>query len=114
MGKDKENRDKERVMAERENVHDHPPVDPYTGEQEPLAEDADKVIEVVPVDSGGHEGENYLLEDEDALDKMAVDEDADAIGERVSRYTQDEDIYTHDQSLDAHRRLLDKIMDQGG
>jgi hypothetical protein len=92
MGKDKKNKDKERMMAESENVDDRPPVDPYTGEPEPLAKDADKVIEVVPVDSGDHEGENYLLEDEDALDKLAVDEDADAISERVSRYTQDEEI----------------------
>lgn len=92
MGNDMEKRDKARQMDEREQADELPPIDPYTGEPEPLAEDADKVVEIVPIDSGEHEGEDFLLEEEDALDKIAVDEDADAITERVTRYTQDEDV----------------------
>jgi hypothetical protein len=90
--KDQEKRDEERKMPEDEAMDEQPPIDPYTGEPEPLAEDAGKIVEIVPVDSGEHEGEEYLLEEEDALDKIAVDEDADAIGKRVARYTQEKDI----------------------
>lgn len=68
------------------------PIDEYTGEPKPLAEDADEVIEVVPYDRGEREGEDYLLEEEMPLDKVAVDENADAISQRSTRYTEDEDV----------------------
>lgn len=68
------------------------PIDEYTGEPEPLAEDADEVIEVVPYDSGEREGEDYLLEEETPLEKVAADESADAVSQRSTRYTEDEDV----------------------
>ena len=68
------------------------PLDPYTGEAEPLAEDANKVTEVVPVDSGDREGEDFLLEEETPLDKVAVDAQADVIGEQMGHYTNDEEV----------------------
>lgn len=83
--KDQEKRIKE---AETERV----PIDPYTGEPEPLAEDANKVTEVVPVDPGDRDGEDFLLEEETPLDKMAVDAEADAISEDMDHYTDDEEI----------------------
>lgn len=92
MGREDRRKDKERREATRQDKGEQPPIDPYTGEPEPLAEDANKVIEIVPVDAGEHKGEDFLLEEEDALDKVAVDADADAISESMASYTQDEDV----------------------
>ena len=69
-----------------------PPIDEYTGEPERLAEDAGKVVEIVPVDSGKREGEDYLLEEETSMDHMAADEDADVVAQESATYTDDEDI----------------------
>jgi len=71
---------------------DSRPVDAYTGEVEPDAEDAYKVTELAPVDEGDREGEDFLLEEETAIDKVAADEDADAIVEKEEHFTEDEDI----------------------
>lgn len=71
------------------------PVDPYTGEEKPPAEDADKIIEIVPVDTGDREGENYLMEEETSMDSLAADEDADAVARRVGSFTEDEEIKEH-------------------
>lgn len=68
------------------------PLDSYTGEVEEPAEDAYKVDELVPVDSGEREGEDFLLEEETPLDKVAGDAEADAVIERTNRYTDDENI----------------------
>ncbi len=68
------------------------PIDPYTGEVEPPAEGAYKVTEIVSRDPGNREGENYLLKEEDSLDKLALDADADAINDSITTYTDDEDI----------------------
>jgi len=68
------------------------PIDPYTGEVEPPAEGAYKVTEIVSSDPGNREGENYLLEEEDSLDKLALDADADAISDSIKTYTDDADI----------------------
>lgn len=72
--------------------NDEYPVDAYTGEPEPLAEDAGKVVEIVPSDAGSRSGDSYLLEEESALDKVALDTQTDAIVERINRYTEDEDV----------------------
>lgn len=69
-------------------------VDPYTGEESPLAEDAGKVDEVVPVDTGDRWGEDYLLEEETSMDSIAADEDADAVAEESAHYTEDDEIET--------------------
>ena len=68
------------------------PIDPYTGEVEPPAEGAYKVVEISSQDPGDREGENYLLEEEDSLDKLALDANADAISASINTYTDDEDI----------------------
>lgn len=69
-------------------------VDPYTGEETPLAEDAGKIDEVVPVDRGDRSGKNYLLEEETVMDHIAADNDADAVSRRSISYTEDEDVET--------------------
>jgi hypothetical protein len=68
------------------------PVDPYTGEVEPPAPDAYKVEEVVPTDPDNREGENFLMEEEDSLDKFVLDANADAIVEQINHFTDDEDV----------------------
>jgi hypothetical protein len=68
------------------------PVDPYTGEVEPPAPDAYKVVEVVPTDPDNREGENFLMEEEDSLDKFILDADADEIAEQIHHFTDDEEI----------------------
>ena len=67
-------------------------VDPYTGEVTPPPEDPGKVEEIVPVDTGDRSGDNYLFEEETSMDYMAADEDADAVAEEASHYTEDEEI----------------------
>src|SRR6185503_5192654 len=68
------------------------PVDPYTGEVEPPAEDAYKVVEVIPTDPDNREGENFLMEEEDSLDKFILDADADEIVEQINHFTDDQDV----------------------
>jgi hypothetical protein len=83
-------------MAKRKPKKDNSvrkgPIDPYTGEVEPPAEGAYKVTEVSPTDPGTREGDNYLLKEEDSLDKYALDSNADEISERINSFTDDEDI----------------------
>ena len=67
-------------------------VDSYTGELEPVAEDADQFIEVVPEETDDREGKNYILNEETSLDSYAADSDADAVAEQSAHYTEDEDI----------------------
>ena len=92
------------------------PLDPYTGEVEVPAEDAYKVDELIPVDSGDREGEDFLLEEETPLDKIAGDAEADAINERTNRYTDDENIeevFTERQKLGSGgRQKLEEKLDE--
>ncbi len=67
------------------------PTDSYTGEVEPPAEDAYKVEEVVPTDPDNREGENFLMDEEDSLDKFILDANADEISEQINHLTDDED-----------------------
>ena len=67
-------------------------VDPYTGELQPVAEDADKFVEVIPQEIDDRRGKNYLLNDETSMDAIAADEDADSVAEQSAHYTEDEDI----------------------
>ena len=81
------------VKAQKiEPVEREEPIDPYTGEVEPPAEGAYKVVKVSSHDPGNREGENYLLEEEDPLDKLALDANADAISDSITTFTDDEDI----------------------
>lgn len=68
------------------------PIDPYTGEETPLAEDADNVEEIIPVDDGDRSGEDYLLKEETSMDHISADNDADAVAKRSARYTEDKEI----------------------
>lgn len=67
-------------------------VDPYTGELEPVAEDADQFIEVMPEETDDRSGSNYLLNEETSMDSYAADADADAAAEQAAHYTEDEDV----------------------
>lgn len=71
------------------------PIDPYTGEVEPPAEGAYKVVEITSQDPGNREGDNYLLEEEASLDKLALDAHADAISDSINTYTDDQDVKDH-------------------
>lgn len=82
-------------MAEDKNMkqkEENEMVDPYTGEVTPPAEDAGKVEEIVPVDSGERSGDKYLLTEETSMDHLAADEDADAVAEEAAHYMEDEEI----------------------
>ncbi len=68
------------------------PVDPYTGEETPPAEDAYKISEIIPTDPDNREGENFLMDEEDSLDKFILDANADAISEQINGFTEDEEI----------------------
>ena len=67
-------------------------VDPYTGELEPVAEDADQFIEVVPEETDDRAGRNYLLNEETSMDSYAADADADAVAQQTAHYTEDADV----------------------
>jgi hypothetical protein len=67
-------------------------IDPYTGELEPVPEDVDKFIEVVPEETDDRTGSNYLLNEETSMDSYAADADADAVAEQSAHYTEDEDV----------------------
>jgi hypothetical protein len=88
----------EMVEEDKQKTEDEPEtkidktVDPYTGELEPVAEDADQFIEVVPEETDDRAGPNYLLNEETSMDAYAADADADAAAEQAAHYTQDEDI----------------------
>ncbi len=82
-------------------------IDPYTGEKTPEAQDANKITELIPVDSGERDGEDYLLTEETGLDHLAADEDADAVAQRSTRHTDDsaiEDVFEDRQALAAGGR----------
>jgi hypothetical protein len=83
--------DKQKTDDEKDTVIEKT-VDPYTGELEPVAEDADQFIEVVPEETDDRAGPNYLLNEETSMDSYAADADADAAAEQAGHYTEDEDI----------------------
>ncbi len=68
------------------------PKHPYTGEEKPPSEDAEDVVEVVPVDADEHEGEDYLLEEETTMDAITAEEAPDAVAHRSTRHTREEPI----------------------
>lgn len=78
--------------SKKEKSKQEGPIDPYTGEVEPAAEDAYKVVEVVPTDPDNRKGENYLMEEEDSLDKYILDSNPDEIVEQINHFTDDEEI----------------------
>jgi hypothetical protein len=101
-------------MMEKKNSNKQP-VDPYTGEEEPPAEDAEEVVETVPVDRGDREGQDYLLEEETSMDNLAGDENADAVAREAARYTEDEqieaDFEQRQQLAEGGRETLNEELD---
>lgn len=91
-------------------------IDPYTGEEVPVAEDADKFVEVVPRETDDREGQKYLLEEETSMDALAADENADEVAERSASYTDDEEIeadFAERQQLSAGgRKVLKAELDE--
>lgn len=50
----------------------------------------EEYVEIVPVDKEEREGEDYLLEEETPLEKLAADERSEDTAERQKRYSEDE------------------------
>jgi hypothetical protein len=95
------------------------PVDPYTGEVEPPAPDAYKVVEIVPTDPDNREGENFLMEEEDSLDKFVLDANTDEIIEQIDDFTDDKDIiedFAERQGLatGGRQKLEEKLNEHNG
>jgi hypothetical protein len=95
------------------------PVDPYTGEVEPPAPDAYKVIEIVPTDPDNREGENYLMDEEDSLDKFVLDANTDEVLAQIDDYTEDEEIlddFAERQGLatGGRQKLEEKLNEHNG
>lgn len=86
---DDEEEEKRNVLPQDEREG---PLDPYTGEVEPPAPDAYKVTEIVPTDPDNREGENFLMDEEDSLDKFILDANTDEVMEQINDFTEDEDI----------------------
>src|SRR5215208_611379 len=85
------------AIEKKEDVQEEPDeiektVDPYTGELEPVAEDADQFIEVMPEETDDRRGSNYLLNEETSMDSYAADSDADAVAEQSAHYTEDNEV----------------------
>lgn len=89
-GRQKDKKDEEQKILPSDGREG--PVDPYTGEVEPPAPDAYKVVEVVPTDPDNREGENFLMEEEDSLDKFVLDANTDEVIDQIDDYTEDKDI----------------------
>jgi hypothetical protein len=95
------------------------PVDPYTGEVEPPAPDAYKIVEIVPTDPDNREGENFLMEEEDSLDKFVLDANTDEVIEQINDFTDDEDIieeFAERQGLASggRQKLEEKLNEHNG
>ena len=91
-------------------------IDPYTGEEVPVAEDADKFVEVVPRETDDRKGQNYLLEEETSMDALAADENADEVAKLAASYTEDEEIkadFAERQQLAlGGRKVLEEELDE--
>lgn len=105
---------KPKTTEEDEEKEIETTIDPYTGEEVPVAEDADQFIEVVPEETDDREGSNYLLNEETSMDAYAADADADATAEVTAHYTEDEEVqedFAERQRLAASGRevLLEEL-----
>ena len=95
------------------------PVDPYTGEVEPPAPDAYKVTEIVPTDPDNREGENFLMDEEDSLDKFILDANTDEVRNQIDDYTEDEEVvddFAERQGLASggRQKLEEKLNEHSG
>lgn len=91
-------------------------IDPYTGEEVPVAEDAGKFVEVVPRETEDRKGKKYLLEEETSMDAFAADENADEVARLSASYTEDEEIkadFAERQQLAVGgRKVLEEELDE--
>lgn len=91
-------------------------IDPYTGEEVPVAEDADKFVEVIPRETDDRKGQKYLLEEETSMDALAADENADEVANLSASYTEDEEIeadFAERQQLAVGgRKVLEEELDE--
>jgi len=91
-------------------------IDPYTGEEVPVAEDADKFVEIVPRETDDRKGKKYLLNEETSMDALAADENADEIARLSASYTEDEEIeadFAERQQLAVGgRKVLEEELDE--
>lgn len=91
-------------------------IDTYTGEEVPVAEDADKFVEVVPRETDDRKGQKYLLEEETSMDALAADENADEVANLSASYTEDEEIeadFAERQQLAVGgRKVLEEELDE--
>ena len=91
-------------------------IDPYTGEEVPVAEDADKFVEVILRETDDRKGQNYLLEEETSMDAFAADENADEVARLSASYTEDEEIeadFAERQQLGlGGRRVLEEELEE--
>ena len=91
-------------------------IDPYTGEEVPVAEDADKFVEVVARETNDRKGQNYLLEEETSMDAVAADENAEEVARQSASYTEDEEIeadFAERQQLAVGgRRVLEEELEE--
>ena len=92
MNKNKKRKEEQKAPKVTPRDEREGPVDPYTGEVTPPAEDAYKVSEIIPTDPDNREGENFLMDEEDSLDKFILDANADAISEQINGFTDDKEI----------------------
>jgi len=91
-------------------------IDPYTGEEVPVAEDADKFVEIIPRETDDRKGQKYLLEEETSMDALAADENAGEVTKLFASYTEDEEIkadFAERQQLAVGgRKVLEEELDE--
>jgi hypothetical protein len=91
-------------------------IDPYTGEEVPVAEDADKFVEVIARETDDRTGQHYLLEEETSMDALAADENVDEVARLAASYTEDEEIeadFAERQQLGVGgRRVLEEELEE--
>ena len=91
-------------------------IDPYTGEEVPVAEDAHKFVEIIPRETDDRKGKKYLLEEEPSMDALAADENADEVARLSASYTEDEEIeadFAERQQLAiGGRKVLEAELDE--
>lgn len=91
-------------------------IDPYTGEEVPVAEDADKFVEVIARETDDRKGQHYLLEEETSMDALAADGNAEEVARLSASYTEDEEIEAdfeeRQQLAVGGRRVLEEELEE--
>lgn len=72
------------MVEDKESQTQKPPQD--------IPEEEEDFVEVVPVDKQERKGEDYLLEEEEPIEKIAADERSEDIIRQQKSFTEDEDV----------------------